>query len=249
MTNKREIINNMPITEVVKTSGMKHIAFIMDGNGRWAQAQNLPREAGHKAGADNFKTIMRYCRKIGISCCTVYAFSTENIKRPKREVEAIFRLLLAFIDDAAAEKDVEVRFIGDPAALSDNIGRRTKQLEEDTKGRPYRLNVALNYGGRAEIVHAVNELIAEGREEITEDDISAHLYTNDCPEPDLIVRTGAEMRISNFLLWQSAYAELYFTDRLWPDYSPDDVDEAVREFACRSRRFGGLDKPDEGTKG
>ncbi|MBO6052770.1 MAG: di-trans,poly-cis-decaprenylcistransferase, partial [Clostridia bacterium] len=136
---------------------------------------------------------------------------------------------------------IEFRFIGEPGALGETIGKRTRDLEDETRGRPYRLNIAFNYGGRAEIVRAVNRLIAEGKTSVTEDDISARLYTSGRPEPDLIVRTGAEMRISNFLLWQAAYAELYFTDRLWPDYSTADVDEAVREFASRSRRFGGLD--------
>lgn len=235
-------LQNMNISEIVEKSSLRHIAFIMDGNGRWAKNRGLPREAGHTAGANNFKTIVRYCRKIGIECCTVYAFSTENIKRPKHEVEAIFRLLLKFIAEAGEEDDIEFRFIGEPAALSENIGRKTRELEEETKGRPYRLNIALNYGGRAEIVKAVNELIAEGKEAVTEDDLTAHMDTAGCPEPDLIVRTGKEMRISNFLLWQCAYSELYFSDKMWPDYTTDDVDEAVRDFASRSRRWGGLDK-------
>lgn len=235
-------LTTIPITEVVEKSELKHIAFIMDGNGRWAKQRGLPREAGHTAGASNFKAVVRYCKKIGIQCCTVYAFSTENIKRPRHEVEAIFRLLLSYIEEAGDEKDIEFRFIGNPSALSENIGRRTRALEDETRGRPYRLNIALNYGGRDEIVHAVNTLIAEGKREITEADISANLYTDGCPEPDLIVRTGKEMRISNFLLWQCAYAEFYFSDKMWPDYGTDDVDEAVRDFARRSRRWGGLDK-------
>ena len=235
-------LTTMPITEVVGKSELKHIAFIMDGNGRWAKMRGLPREAGHTAGASNFKTVVRYCKKIGIQCCTVYAFSTENIRRPRHEVEAIFRLLLSYIEEAADEKDIEFRFIGRPEALSENIGRRTRALEDETRGRPYRLNIALNYGGRDEIVNAVNSLIASGKREITEDDISANLFTDGCPEPDLIVRTGKEMRISNFLLWQCAYSEFYFSDKMWPDYTTEDVDEAVRDFARRSRRWGGLDK-------
>ena len=241
--------SQIPVETLVKQSRLRHIAFIMDGNGRWAKKRMLPREAGHKVGADNFKTIVRYCKKIGMECCTVYAFSTENIKRPKREVEALFRLLISFIEEAADEEDIEFRFIGEPGELGELIGARTKQLEDNTRGRPYRLNIAFNYGGRAEIVRAVNRLIAEGKTSVTEDDISANLYTADRPEPDLIVRTGAEMRISNFLLWQAAYAELIFTDRLWPDYSTSDVDDAVREFASRSRRFGGLDKTDQPQDG
>ena len=235
-------LTTMPITEVVGKSELKHIAFIMDGNGRWAKMRGLPREAGHTVGASNFKTVVRYCKKIGIQCCTVYAFSTENIRRPRHEVEATFRLLLSYIEEAADEKDIEFRFIGRPEALSENIGRRTRALEDETRGRPYRLNIALNYGGRDEIVNAVNSLIASGKREITEDDISANLFTDGCPEPDLIVRTGKEMRISNFLLWQCAYSEFYFSDKMWPDYTTEDVDEAVRDFARRSRRWGGLDK-------
>ena len=235
-------LTTMPITEVVGKRELKHIAFIMYGNGRWAKMRGLPREAGHTAGASNFKTVVRYCKKIGIQCCTVYAFSTENIRRPRHEVEAIFRLLLSYIEEAADEKDIEFRFIGRPADLSENIGRRTRALEDETRGRPYRLNIALNYGGRDEIVNAVNSLIASGKREITEDDISANLFTDGCPEPDLIVRTGKEMRISNFLLWQCAYSEFYFSDKMWPDYTTEDVDEAVRDFARRSRRWGGLDK-------
>ncbi|MBE6541830.1 MAG: di-trans,poly-cis-decaprenylcistransferase [Ruminococcaceae bacterium] len=232
----------MSITEIVEKSGLKHIAFIMDGNGRWARERSLPREAGHKKGAETFKQIVRYCKKIGIDCCTVYAFSTENIKRPRHEVEAIFSLLLAYIEEASDEKDIEFRFIGEPAQLTENIGRKTKALEDETRGRPYRLNIALNYGGRAEIVNAVNELLRDGRESITEDDISSKLYTKGCPDPDLIVRTGNETRVSNFLLWQCAYSEFYFSEKMWPDFSASDVDLAVRDFAGRSRRWGGLDK-------
>ena len=235
-------ISNYTIPEIVEKSELRHIAFIMDGNGRWAKNKGLPREAGHTAGANNFKTIVRYCKKIGIECCTVYAFSTENIKRPKHEVEAIFALLLKFIEEAADENDIEFRFIGEPGDLTQKIGERTRQLEDETRGRPYRLNIALNYGGRAEIVRAVNELIGEKKETITEADLNLHMYTAGCPEPDLIVRTGKEMRISNFLLWQCAYAELYFSEKMWPDYSTNDVDEAIRDFAARSRRWGGLDK-------
>ena len=248
MAMNREIIDT-PVEELVKQSRLRHIAFIMDGNGRWAKKRMLPREAGHKVGADNFKTIVRYCKKIGMDCCTVYAFSTENIKRPRREVEALFRLLISFIEEAGEEEDIEFRFIGEPGQLGETIGRRTKELEDETRGRPYRLNIAFNYGGRAEIVRAVNRLLAEGKTSVTEEDISANLYTNECPDPDLIVRTGAEMRISNFMLWQAAYAEFYFTDRLWPDYTTADVDEAVRVFASRSRRYGGLDRADQTDPG
>ncbi|MGN1408881.1 MAG: polyprenyl diphosphate synthase [Eubacteriales bacterium] len=226
--------------EAVEKSGLKHIAFIMDGNGRWAQSRGLPREAGHKAGAENFKKIVRYSKSIGIKCCTVYAFSTENIKRPRHEVEAIFKLFLDYIKEAADERDIEFRFIGEPAQLSENIGVKAKKLEQETTGRPYRLNIAMNYGGRAEIVHAVNELILSGKKLLTEDDLSSAMYTRGCPDPDLVVRTGNEERISNFLLWQSAYSEFYFSPKMWPDFTPSDVDEAVFDFARRSRRWGNV---------
>lgn len=236
--------NTLPIgitpTEAVKRSGLKHIAFIMDGNGRWAQKKGLPREAGHKVGAEVFKKIVRYSKSIGIGCCTVYAFSTENINRPRHEVEAIFRLFIEYIKEAAEERDIEFKFIGEPEKLSDNIGKQAKMLEKETLGRPYRLNIAMNYGGRAEIVNAVNELIASGKKSITEEDLNNALYTRGCPDPDLVVRTGNEERISNFLLWQSAYAEYYFSDKMWPDFTPADVDEAVFDFARRSRRWGNV---------
>lgn len=229
---------SLSIPTLVEKSGLRHIAFIMDGNGRWAKAKGQPREFGHKVGAESFRTVVKYCRKIGIQCVTVYAFSTENIKRPAREVEAIFNLLFKYIEEADEEKDIEFRFIGDPAALGEKIGERTKWLEDRTRGRKIRLNIAFNYGGRAEIVHAVQELIKDGKNDVTEDDISARLYTAGCPDPDLIVRTGNEQRISNFLLWQCAYAELYYSPKMWPDFTPEDVDDAVRDFARRTRRFG-----------
>lgn len=230
------------IASVVEASGLNHIAFIMDGNGRWATNRSLPREAGHSAGAKNFKAVVRYCKSIGIKYVTVYAFSTENWKRPKHEVDAIMRLLDSYMVEAREEVDVEYRFIGDRDRLPEEIVRKIEELEAFTDGREYRLNIALNYGGRAEIVHSVNRAIAEGKTEITEEDISKGLYTFDCPEPDLVVRTGGEYRISNFLMWQSAYSEFYFSDKLWPAYSKEDVNEAVLSFSGRKRRFGGLDK-------
>lgn len=223
-------------------SGLKHIAFIMDGNGRWANARLLPREAGHKAGADNFKKIVRYCRRIGIQYCTVYAFSTENWNRPKAEVEAILHLLDQFAKEAEEEKEIEFHFIGDKSPFTPEMRTHLETLEQNTVGRPYVLNIALNYGGRAEITHAVQMLLAEGKQEITEQDIAARLYTAHCPDPDLVVRTGRELRISNFLLWQSAYAEYYFSDKMWPELTESDVDDMVRSFAGRKRRWGGLDK-------
>lgn len=240
--------NNTP-SEAVQASALRHIAFIMDGNGRWATERMLPREAGHKAGADNFKTIVRYCKKIGIRVCTVYAFSTENWKRPKREVEAILRLLSNFVKEAEDEVGITMRFIGDLERLPAKLVSDIHALETETTGHPYVLQIALNYGGRADIVHAVNMLLAEGKSSVTEDDITAHLYTAGQPDPDLIVRTAGEMRLSNFLLWQCAYAELYYTDKYWPAMTTEDVDEAVFQFALRKRRFGGLDKSEASLRG
>ena len=224
----------------MKSSGLRHVAFIMDGNGRWASSRGLPREAGHNAGAKNFRTIVRYCKEIGIPCVTAYAFSTENWKRPEREVKAIIKLLDSYIDIAKEEDDVEYLFIGDRSVLDDEIIKRMDELEKMTAGRPFRLNIAFNYGGRAEIVNAVNTLISSGAASVSEDDISSALYTWGCPEPDIIVRTGAECRVSNFLMWQSAYSELYFSDKMWPDLGKRDVDAIVEEFSRRKRRFGGL---------
>jgi len=231
---------NETMSALVKKSGLRHIAFIMDGNGRWANARMMPREAGHKAGADNFKKIVRYCRSIGIQYCTVYAFSTENWNRPKREVDAIMRLLDTFAKEAEEEKEIEFHFIGDKSPLESSIREHLEQLELDTVGRPYVLNIALNYGGRAEIVHAVKALLTEGKTDITEADISAQMYTAHCPDPDLVVRTGKELRISNFLLWQSAYAEYYFTDVLWPEFGPEELEKAIAAYNSRKRRFGGV---------
>lgn len=235
-------MNKQEIMELVEKCSLKHIAFIMDGNGRFATAKHLPREMGHVAGAKTFKKVALYCRSIGIEHCTVYAFSTENWNRPKNEVNAIMKLLDQYLDEGEEHENVSYRFIGDKNGLPGELAERTAALEEKTKGRPFTLNIALNYGGRAEIVQAVNQLIAEGKTEITEQDISSRLYTAGYPDPDLVVRTGNELRISNFLMWQSAYSELYFSEKMWPEFSSDDVDEAVIEFSKRKRRFGGLDK-------
>ena len=217
----------------VKTAeghGLRHIAFIMDGNGRWAKKRGLPRSAGHVAGAKKFREIINYCGDIGIECVTVYAFSTENWSRPEDEVRSI----------TADKYDIRMRFLGDISCLGEELERRANALVERTKNNRLQLNIALNYGGRAEIVRAFNRLAEEGKTNITEADISGALYTAGLPDPDLIVRTGGEMRLSNFLLWQSAYAEYYATDVLWPDMTPRDVDLAVEEFNKRKRRFGGV---------
>ena len=220
---------------------LKHIAFIMDGNGRWANKRGMPREFGHKKGVEVFSEITEYCHKIGIQYITVYAFSTENWKRPQREVESIMKLLDEYLDKRITD-DACVRFIGDMSRLDPALAEKIRAMEEKTKSGTRVLNVALNYGSRAEIVNACNKLIAQGKKEITHEDLNGALYTGGCPDPDLIVRTGGDLRISNFLLWQAAYAELYFTDTLWPDMTPSDVDKAIEDFYSRKRRFGGLDK-------
>ena len=223
---------------------LKHIAFIMDGNGRWAKKRRLPRELGHKAGADAFERIVNYCYDIGMGAVTVYAFSTENWKRPKREVEALFMLFTEFIDhyvEKLKHRSVRLIFIGDRDAFSEAFRKRVENVEKKTeKNDKMILYLGVNYGGRDDICHAVNTLIAQGKTHITEKDISEHIYTHLSPDPDLIVRTGGEYRISNFLIWQSAYSELYITDTLWPDMKESDVDLAMQEFMKRERRFGGL---------
>lgn len=227
----------------VDTEGLNHIAFIMDGNGRWAKKRGMPREYGHKIGAKVFRNLVEYCGDIGIGCVTVYAFSTENWKRPENEVKSIMNLFREYLDDAIRtmmEKDIRIVFLGDKSIFPEDIKETMLGIEHDSRNNGRRLNIAMNYGGRDEIVHAVNELIAEGNDKVTEDMISGKLYTLDAPEPDLIVRTGGELRTSNFLMWQGAYSELYFTDILWPDLKESDVDDAVREFNRRNRRFGGV---------
>lgn len=230
------------LREMVEKTSLKHIAFIMDGNGRWATGRNQLREMGHRAGAENLKKIVRLCGDIGIHAVTVYAFSTENWKRPALEVNAIMQLLDKFIKEAKTDNEknkIRYVFLGDKGGLAPALAEKCEELENLTKDNPSLLNIALNYGGRAELVHACRKLAEQGGE-ITEKDISAALYTGHCDDPDLIVRTAGEYRLSNFLLWQAAYAELYFTDTLWPDFSEDDLREAVMEFSRRKRRYGGI---------
>lgn len=223
----------------------KHIAFIMDGNGRWAKRRGLPREAGHKEGAKVFRQLVEYCGDIGVSCVTVYAFSTENWRRPEKEVRAILALLRSYIKDAfrsLTERDLRVIFLGDKSPFPASLRREMEKLEEDSKDKPKLLGVALNYGGRAELTAAVKRLVEKHvpPEEITEERLAAELYTKDFPDPDLIVRTAGELRLSNFLLWQSAYSEFYVTDTLWPDMRPEDVDKAIEAYGKRVRRFGAV---------
>ena len=220
---------------------LQHIAFIMDGNGRWAERRGMPRRFGHRYGAEAFRRVVRYCRDIGIKYVTVYAFSTENWSRPEKEVQSIMKLLDKYLDEcgkSVEEYDIRMKFIGDITRLAPDLVEKAKRLEEISKDNKLTLCLAINYGGKDEIVNACNKLIASGKSNITADDIASELYTADIPDPDLIVRTAGEMRLSNFLMWQSAYSEFYFTDTLWPDMTNADIDKAVEAFYNRQRRYG-----------
>ena len=229
----------------------RHIGIIMDGNGRWAKKRMLPRSAGHAAGSENFKTIARYCNKIGIEYLTVYAFSTENWKRPKAEVDGLMDLLRKYLKDSTNFKaeNIRLRFIGELSALPEDIRELMRQAEYDSKDATgLVVNMAVNYGGRDEIVHAVKAICRDVQngtlsiDEINESTVSKRLYLSDEPEPELIIRPSGELRLSNFLVWQSAYAEFWYSDVLWPDFKPHDLDKALRDFAKRDRRFGGVDE-------
>lgn len=235
---------NMPVP--------RHIAVIMDGNGRWAKKRGLPRKAGHKVGAETFRTIATYCKDIGVQYFTVYAFSTENWKRPQDEVDALMNLFRTYLREAAetmVARGVAVRVLGDLSVLPEDIRRQIDEVHAlaDTLGEnAATASLCINYGGRDEIKNAVRALakqVQDGTlkpEDITEDSISQNLYTAHMPDPDLIIRPSGEIRTSNFLLWQSAYSEYYFTDVLWPDFSTQDMDAAIADFNRRSRRFGGV---------
>lgn len=234
---------SLDMKKVVSDASLSHIAFIMDGNGRWATNKGLPREAGHKVGASTFKKIVTLCNKYGIKTVTTYAFSTENWSRPKNEVTEIMRLLDAYIKEAEDDNEknkIRYIFLGAKDRLGPELKEKCEYLEKLTENNSLTLNIALNYGGRDEIVHAVNKLIAEGKTQVTEEDISAHLYTYQSPDADLIVRPGGEYRLSNFLMWQSAYSELYFTPCLWPDFDEIELRRSIVEFSKRKRRFGGV---------
>ncbi len=227
----------------------QHIAFIMDGNGRWAKKCSLPRKFGHREGAKTFKKIARYCKDIGIKNITFYAFSTENWKRPEDEVKAIIELFREYIVDVRnyIGEDVRVLFLGDKSIFDEDLQKKMNDLEYDTKdNKQMTMLLAINYGGRDEIVHA-SKLLSEkvknceiSSDDITEEMFGRYLYTADVPDVDLMIRPSGELRLSNFLIWQSAYAEFYFTNVLWPDFLPAELDKALVEYSKRSRRFGGV---------
>ena len=221
----------------------KHIAFIMDGNGRWAKKRMQPREYGHSVGAKKFREIVQHCADIGVEYVTVYAFSTENWKRPPKEVEAIMQLFRDYIREAARDfekSDIRILFIGNREAFDGDLKDEMEKVEKLTANRHKTLCIAINYGGRGEIVDAVNRMIADGKTCVTEADITREIYSGAIPPPDMIVRTGGEMRLSNFLLWQSAYAELFFTETLWPDLKIEEVDSLIETYYQRNRRYGGI---------
>lgn len=219
-----------------------HVAFIMDGNGRWAKKRGLARSAGHVRGAQTFKDIVEYCFTLGIKNVTVYAFSTENWRRPKEEIDAIMNIMDEYIVDRLNVVDTryKIRFIGEKEHFDKSTLEKLRRVEALNPNAEYTLYVALSYGGRAEICSAVNSLLAEGKREISEEDISSKIYTAQSPDPDLIIRTGGNVRISNFLLWQAAYSELWFTRTLWPDFKKKELMEILECYKNTERRFGGL---------
>ena len=220
-----------------------HIAIIMDGNGRWAKEKGMPRTYGHKAGADTLRKILTSCGELGVKYLTVYAFSTENWKRAKEEVDTLMFLFKTYLRN---EKKLlmknNVKFIvsGRKEGVSQDLLNEIKKLEDVTKGNSgITLNIAFNYGGRAEIVDAIREIVKNNEKEITEETVEKYLY-NQLPDPELLIRTSGEMRISNFLLWQIAYSEIYVTDTYWPDFNKDELVKAIKSYQKRDRRFGGV---------
>ena len=228
----------------------KHVGIIMDGNGRWAKKRGLPRKAGHTEGARTFRKITRYCSEVGIKYLTVYAFSTENWRRPEDEVGALMKLFKSYLEEAISDfkdDDIVVRFIGDKSGFSPELQALMDENEECSRDRDGMvLNIAMNYGSRDEIVRAVKRIASDvkdgkiSEEDITEQMVSDNLYTAGQPDPDLIIRPSGEYRISNFMLWQSAYTEFVIMNKLWPDFQKSDLDEALRIYAQRNRRYGGV---------
>jgi len=226
----------------------KHIAIIMDGNGRWAKKRGLSRSMGHREGSRTLKKIVEECYRLGIRYLTVYAFSTENWSRPKEEVDELMKLLLEYLRNAEKElagKNVRIRVIGEKKRLPEEIIREIEKVEKNTEHiEGLDFIIALNYGGRQEIVDAVSRLVEDVKaglvSKVDEQAISERLYTKDIPDPDLLIRTSGEMRLSNFLIWQSSYTEFYFCDVLWPDFSAANLRDAIISYQGRQRRFGGV---------
>ncbi|MEZ0537957.1 isoprenyl transferase [Caldicellulosiruptoraceae bacterium PP1] len=246
-----EFLKRKKIDKLKDTNLPKHIAIIMDGNGRWAQKRGLPRMAGHRFGAQKLKEIVLFADEIGIKYLTVYAFSTENWKRPKEEVNNLMNLLREFFDkeieNLIQKTQISIRVIGDITKLDYDIQRRILNAQEKTKNRTGLCTViALNYGGRTEIIDAVKRLAMDIKNDkidlndINEELFSNYLWTKDIPDPDLLIRPSGEMRISNFLLWQISYSEFWFSNVLWPDFKKEDLLKAIDDYNLRNRRFGGV---------
>ena len=230
-------------------NSLSSIAIIMDGNGRWAKKRGLSRSAGHVQGAKNLLEVMKILREKDIRHLTLYAFSTENWKRPKEEVDGLMDLIYKYVDQVVIKtvkenEDFCIKFLGDKSKLPEKLRNKCIEAEELRKEGSFYCNVALNYGGRDEIVHAANLAIADGHTSLTEEILSRYMYTSHSPDPELVIRTGGDMRISNFLLWQSAYSEFVVTDTLWPDFGREDIDKCISIYNARHRRFGGLDPED-----
>ena len=226
-----------------------HVGVIMDGNGRWAKKRGLPRKFGHREGAKNFRSITKHAKAVGIDYITFYAFSTENWKRPKDEVDAIMDLFEKYLDEVEdfIEENIRIRFIGDRTVLKPSLQAKMRHTEETSKNfDAMTLVLAINYGGRDEICHSVKTLAEKVKrgeldpQDITEDMIERNLYTEEIPPLDLVIRPSGEQRLSNFMIWQAAYAEFYYTNILWPDFKNADFDRAILDFCERNRRFGGI---------
>ena len=226
----------------------RHIAIILDGNGRWAKKRGLPRTAGHAAGSEQFRKIATYCKNIGVDYLTVYAFSTENWSRPEEEVQIIMQLLDRYLAEAidTMERDkIKMKILGDVSGLSEELQKKIEETNEiSSRYEGFQANICLNYGGRDEIVKAARKYAEDVKNgaanDIDEKGFGGYLYSAGIPDPDLLIRPGGEKRISNFLLWQCAYSEFYFTDVLWPDFTTEELDKAIEDFNSRDRRFGGV---------
>ncbi len=244
--NKRlaEGSDGLPRLAYQKSPVPRHIAIILDGNGRWAKKRGLPRSAGHRAGAETFRRISQYCRSVGVEYLTAYAFSTENWKRPEDEVSGIMGLLDRYLHEVLegmGKENIRLCFFGDLTQLSPELRRLCETCQEQSaKNDGGQVNICLNYGGRDEIVRAARRWAEDGCPDLDEERFSTYLYSAGVPDPDLLIRPGGETRISNFLLWQLAYAEMYFSDVLWPDFDEREIDRAIESFQKRERRYGGV---------
>lgn len=241
------------VKDIMTDERLDTVAIITDGNGRWATKRGKARSDGHIAGALRIQPVLETFRRIGVHNVIMYAFSTENWKRPKDEIDVIMKLIYKYLVEVVEVKIKEdptfsIKFIGDLSPIPEPLKSKCIEVENMAKDRPFVCSVALNYGGRDEIVHAANMAIADGHTTLTEEILAKYMYTGATPDPDLVIRTGGNFRISNFLLWQSAYSEYCVLDTLWPDFGDKEIMMCVRDFYKRSRRFGGLDKDESNKK-